>query len=249
MQHVSLSFSAAQHAKQIMQGYPEARLPARTNTECGVYLACGLGYYSALLVERGASVVFAYDISAPMVAGARAAFPSSAYPDLHFAVADCSDISKFPSHGELFDVVFAAWFLNYAGTETELTSMFRVIATNLAAGGRFIGITTNVADPCAKEDRKDFYGLDVEVMEKKYIAPDTGREVGVSARVTVRTETPFSFDVFMFRREVYERAAKLAGMGIRWREAIVPNDEREEEGYWSEWLKRPTFSVLEAVKL
>jgi hypothetical protein len=74
-------------------------------------------------------------------------------------------------------VVFAGWFLNYAGTEKELTSMFGVIAQNLRKDGKFVGVTTNAHDPWVVEDKKDFYGLDVDVLDKAYVAPDTGREV------------------------------------------------------------------------
>ncbi|KAL1596573.1 hypothetical protein SLS60_009221 [Paraconiothyrium brasiliense] len=133
------------------------------------------------------------------------------------------------------------------GTEKELTSMFRTIAQNLAVGGKFVGVTTNVTDPWVKEDKKDFYGIDVSVLEREYVAPDTGREVGIKARVTVLSEPSFSFDVFQFRSEVYERCAQEAGLEIRWREHVLPDDERKESGYWDDWQRRPTFSVIEAV--
>ena len=75
--------------------------------------------------------------------------------------------------------MFAGWFLNYAGTEKELTSMFDVIAKNLKKDGRFVGVTTNAHDPWMMENKEDFYGLDVDVLEKEYVAPDTGREVSL----------------------------------------------------------------------
>jgi SAM-dependent methyltransferase len=207
-----------------------------------VDLACGLGFYSALLAKLGAASVVGYDISSTMVEAAR-----TAHPGLHFEVADCSAPENLPPAEQPFDVVFAGWFLNYAGTERELTSMFRVIARNLATGGKFVGVTTNVTDPLVKEDKKGFYGVDVEVLEREYVAPDTGREVGIKARVTVLSEPPFSFDVFQFRSEVYERCAEEAGLEVRWREHVLPNDERRETGYWDEWLRRPTSSIIEAV--
>ncbi|KAK7190580.1 hypothetical protein DPSP01_007238 [Paraphaeosphaeria sporulosa] len=207
-------------------------------------LACGLGFYSALLVRLGAASVHGYDISSTMVEAARKAHP---HPNLHFEVADCSAPENLPAVEKPFDVVFAGWFLNYAGTERELTSMFRVIAQNLAKGGKFVGVTTNVTDPWVKEDKKGFYGIDVDVLEREYVAPDTGREVGIKARVTVLSEPPFSFDVFQLRSEVYEWCAKKAGLEVRWREHVLPDDERGETGFWDEWLRRPTSSIIEAV--
>ncbi|KAL5396388.1 hypothetical protein PMIN06_005652 [Paraphaeosphaeria minitans] len=207
-------------------------------------LACGLGFYSALLVKLGAASVHGYDISSTMVEAARKAHP---HPNLHFEVADCSAPENLPTVEKPFDVVFAGWFLNYAGTESELTSMFRVIAQNLAVGGKFVGVTTNVTDPWVKEDKKRFYGIDVDVLEKEYIAPDTRCEVGIKARVTVLSEPPFSFDVFQFRSEVYERCAKEAGLQVIWREHVLPDDERKQTGFWDEWLRRPTSSIIEAI--
>ena len=189
-----------------------------------------------------------YDISRAMVEAARKAYPSSSYENLHFEVADCSAPENLTEE-KPFDVVFAGWFLNYAGTEKELTSMFRVIAQNLAAGGKFVGVTTNVTDPWVKEHKKKFYGIDVEVLEREYVALDTGREIGIKARVTVLSEPPFSFDVFQFRSEVYERCAKEAGLEVRWREHVLPDDARKETGFWDQWLRRPTFSVIEAFHL
>lgn len=216
------------------------------NTAFFLDLACGLGFYSALLANLDAASVTGYDISSTMVEAARKSYPSASHPSLKFEVADCSAPENLPVE-EPFDVVFAGWFLNYAGTERELTSMFRVIATNLAKNGRFVGVTTNVTDPWVREDKKDFYGIDVDVLEKEYVAPDTGRQVGIKARVTVLSEPPFSFDVFQFRSEIYERCAEKAGLQISWKDHVLPDDERRRTGYWDAWVRRPTFSVIEAV--
>ena len=152
-------------------------------------------------------------------------------------------------HDQPFDIVFAGWFLNYAGTEIELINMFRVIEQNLAPDGRFVGVTTNVHDPKMTEPKMDFYGLDILVLDPAYVAPDTGVEVGIKAKVVVKGETPFSFDVFQFRKEVYERCAEKAGLKLRWCELVLPEDERIEQGYWERYVERPTFAVLEAVRI
>lgn len=92
-----------------------------------------------------------------------------------------------------------------------------------------------------------FYGLDVLVLEERYVAPDTGREVGIRARVVAHTQPVVQFDVFQFRKEVYERCAAEAGLRLGWRDAVVP-DERKEGGYWERWLERPTFVIVEAIR-
>ncbi|KAF2876043.1 S-adenosyl-L-methionine-dependent methyltransferase [Massariosphaeria phaeospora] len=214
-------------------------------------LACGTGRYTALLSSLGATSVHAFDISPVMIAGALASYPASTHPTLHFAVADCSKPSTLPLAPSAFDIVFAGWFLNYAGTEAELTNMFRVIAQQLAhtSDARFVGLTTNAHDKCMREPKTGFYGLDVKVLEERYVAPDTGEEVGIRARVVAHTEPVVQFDVFQFRAEVYERCARQAGLWLEWREAVVPRGEgarAREEGYWDGWLERPTFEVVVA---
>ncbi|KAH7066180.1 S-adenosyl-L-methionine-dependent methyltransferase [Paraphoma chrysanthemicola] len=208
-------------------------------------LACGTGKTTDLLARLSASSVLGYDISSSMIDGARTTYPASSNPNLTFGVRDCSVPDKM-KHDELFDIVFAGWFLNYAGTETELTNMFRVIEQNLKPDGKFVGVTTNVHDSEMTEPKMDFYGLDILVLDPAYVAPDTEQEVGIKARVVVKGDTPFSFDVFQFREEVYERCAANAGLRLRWCDLILPDDERVAEGFWDRYLERPTFAVVEA---
>jgi hypothetical protein len=40
----------------------------------------------------------------------------------------------------------------------------------------------------------------------------------------------------------------MAGLEIKWREYVVPDDERKQTGYWEDWLARPTFAMLEAIR-
>ncbi|CAI6337912.1 unnamed protein product [Periconia digitata] len=224
-------------------------------------LACGTGRYTSLLSTLGATTVHGYDISTSMIAGATSTYPPSTHPTLHFAVADCSNPSTLPSPPHSFDIVFAGWFLNYAGTARELTDMFRVIASQLCVrsphseskdghgrGGRFVGLTTNGGDPDMKAPKHDFYGIEVVVLDPAYRDPETGVEVGIKARVVARTEPEVRFDVFQFTRDVYQRCAEEAGLVVRWRDVVLPEgeEERKEQGYWERFLERPTFDVLEA---
>mgnify|MGYP003624102579 CR=1 FL=1 len=202
---------------------------------------------TSLLARLGASSVLGYDISSSMIDGARATYTAPTYANLTFEVRDCSVPEKMQHH-DPFDIVFAGWFLNYAGTEAELTNMFRVIEQNLAPHGRFVGVTTNVHDAKMTEPKMDFYGLDILVLDPGYVAPDTEQEVGIRARVVVKGDTPFSFDVFQFRKEVYERCAVDAGLKLRWCELVLPDDERVAQGFWDRYVERPVFTVVEAVR-
>jgi toxoflavin synthase len=67
--------------------------------------------------------------------------------------------------------------------------------------------------------------------------------------VKANTEFKVEFDVFQFRKQIYERCAKEAGLVLQWRDAVVPEDGRKDEGYWARWLERPTFVIVEARKI
>lgn len=212
-------------------------------------LACGTGKYTHLLSTLGATSVTGYDISPTMISGALTTYPPSQHPTLHFGVADCSILDSLPtSDNGTFDLVFSAWFLNYAGSERELTNMFRVIESQMSPGGRFVGLTTDAHDPDMSVPKLDFYGLDVFVLDPAYVTPDTGEVVGIKAKVRVG-KGGFEFDCFQFRRVIYERCARAAGLELRWRKCVVPDDERKGSGYWKEWLARPTFAMLEATRI
>lgn len=126
--------------------------------------------------------------------------------------------------------------------------MFRVIEAQMSPRGRFVGLTTDAHDPDMAVPKPDFYGLDIVVLDPAYVAPDTGEVVGIKARVRVG-QSGFEFDCFQFRADVYERCARAAGLEVKWRDCVVPDDERKGNGYWDLWLKRPTFAMLEAKRL
>ncbi|KAH6639197.1 S-adenosyl-L-methionine-dependent methyltransferase [Boeremia exigua] len=213
-------------------------------------LACGTGKYTHLLHELGAISATGYDISKTMIDGALATYPPTQFPTLQFGVVDCSipELLPVPEDGG-FDLVFSAWFLNYAGSERELTNMFRVIESQMNARGRFVGLTTDAHDPNMHVPKPDFYGLDVLVLDPEYADPDSRQVLGIKARVVVGGGQGFSFDVYQFKRDVYERCAKEARLKIEWKEVVVPDDERRASGFWDAYLKRPTFAMLEAIRL
>jgi hypothetical protein len=184
-----------------------------------------------------------------MIAGAVTAYPALQHPTLQFNVADCSIPGSLPASGDkTFALVFSAWFLNYAGSERELTNMFHVIESQMASGGRFVGLTTDAHDPKMHISKLDFYGLDILVLDPAYVAPDTGEVVGIKAKVKVG-KGGFEFDCFQFRADVYERCARAARLEIKWKECVVPDDERRSNRYWDDWLARPTFAMLEATRI
>lgn len=103
-------------------------------------LACGTGFFTRHLLDWGAASVVGVDVSQAMVDVARTKF--EAVDKCRFMVADCA--APFDTRGdggERFDLVFAAWLLNYAVDEAQMTAMWENISSHLKPGGRLVAVT------------------------------------------------------------------------------------------------------------
>ena len=204
-------------------------------------LACGLGRWSEFLVESGASHVVGVDISSGMIDSARdaaKALPENIGPKLEFHAADCGKPFIAPGGGGWrFDLVFAAWFLNYASTYEEMVQMFTNIYNNLTPGGRFVRLTSNTHCPMY-EPFDDRYGVIVEAVHEI--------KDGWKCRLEAYTEPEhIQFEMYHFLHGFYERAAVEAGLTpIRWHGYVLPDDERKDNGYWDIFMLRPHFNIL-----
>ena len=193
-------------------------------------LACGSGFYSYDFLKWGASAVVGVDISTAMIEEARSmASTQRPYSDagtgtIDFKVADCS-IPVAHDEGP-FDLVFAAWLLNYARSGNDMIEMFRNVSLNLKEVGRFIAIT-----PPPREDPAAF------VEEERKIRPlpegsgglflTTLGEVEDGIECNASMDTKFgklSFDCYHLRKSIFEAAAREGGMEgeLKWSLTEVP---------------------------
>ncbi|KAL8825020.1 MAG: hypothetical protein Q9170_007960 [Blastenia crenularia] len=211
-------------------------------------LACGSGHYSNLLMSWGASQVVGVDISAGMVAAAKAGASSG---EMHFLVADCS-IPRQLAEGP-FDVCFGGWLLNYAPDKAALVRMFQNICINLKEGGRFFGVT-----PYPTEDPRGLVERAFKARplfwDQLWVEATGDVENGVSTRVTADIKPEkVQFDNYYLKRSVYEEAAREAClMGkLTWKPIVFPEDHSdliEDDERWkaelAEYLEVPHFDVL-----
>lgn len=189
-------------------------------------LACGSGFYTTYLVRWGASRVLAADISSVMLEEAQRAVDSAGFgPQVTLLEADCGKPKEYG--GGPFQVVVGGWILNYAADINALTESFRNIAINLEDGGIFIGVT-----PPPTNDPVAFYAAENRVRPSPrgsglLVSHSTGAvEDGVL--VHRHADTPVGvvdFDTYHLRRDVYERAARAAGMRgkFEWNPTKVPD--------------------------
>ncbi|GAB7364361.1 hypothetical protein MBLNU230_g4904t1 [Neophaeotheca triangularis] len=205
-------------------------------------LACGLGRYTRLLVEQGASQAVGIDISQAMVDAAKTAtkdLPATDQNKFAFSVGDCSQVSSVENGP--FDLVFAAWLLNYASDRKEQLAMWQNIYHNLKPGNRFVALTPNV-NLNMDEPLDPRYGVTVEGIGKI--------QDGWRTRLTAFTKPEVvQFENCHLSREVYESCAKEAGfVDLEWHRHVLPDDERKENGYWDIYDERPHILLLTARK-
>jgi toxoflavin synthase len=202
-------------------------------------LACGEGHYTRLLRVLGASRVVGVDISSKMIELAETT--ERDHPlGIEYLVADAQTI-RFP---EPFDVVMAAYLLNYARSHEELLAMCNAISRNLRAGGRFVAINNNPSQHVSNFEATRKYG---------FIK---------NARGEIRNGTPIRYTFFMddetfdlenYHLDVAVHAAALTEAGfsdIQWHSPKLSPDEAAgaDQEHWTDFLTDPPVILLECRK-
>ena len=104
-------------------------------------LACGDGFYSRRLMRLGAAQTLGVDASVEMIAlGERA--EQAAARGCRYLHADVMDLGVVGQ----FDVVVAAFLLNYARSRAELRRFADAMYANLRPGGRLVGVNDYTDD-------------------------------------------------------------------------------------------------------
>lgn len=199
-------------------------------------LACGDGYYTRALKQAGAATAVGVDVSAEMLALARAAETESplGIDYLH------ADAAQLPALGPV-DVVSAAYLLHYAASAAELATMCRNIAQQLTPGGRLVGINENPDQPA-----DDYPGYTQYGFNKHFVQPrQPGSEIQYSM---VSGRELISFTAYYYDRGTYEAALSAAGFrDIRWSSLQLPASPTGDLGrdYFLPYLDNPPVVLLD----
>jgi ubiquinone/menaquinone biosynthesis C-methylase UbiE len=201
-------------------------------------LACGEGFYTRLLRQKGAARVVGVDMSAGMIDLARQqeARRSLGIEYVH------QDVKNLHLE-ETFDLVFAAYLLNYAQTEDELLSMCQAIARHLKPGGRFVSINNN----------PDYTGATDSMRKYGFTRAATAAVEGTPVPWEFFLEDGTSFEITNYYLSIaaHERAFAQAGLrDLRWHQPRVAPKGLAEYGadYWAEILKFQPVICLECKK-
>jgi toxoflavin synthase len=200
-------------------------------------VACGEGHFTRLLRNAGAAVV-GIDISERMIALARE--QEARQPlGIEYRVEDARTVVGQAD----FDLVVGAWLLVYAQTRAELVQMCRGLASRLRSGGRLVTVIINPA----------VYGFDPLPDYRKYgfqlSLADRAVE-GAPTKVSLLLEdSTLEIENYYMPVAAYESALTQTGFrdfAVHMPEVSIAPDG--EPAYWDDFLKYPSFILLDCVR-
>jgi len=108
-------------------------------------VACGEGFYTRMVRERGAARVTGIDLSQGMIELARKQEAQQRL-GIEYLVGDARELTG----DRQFDLVIAAYLLNYARDPQELHAMYGALARCLRPGGRFVTVSMPARRWCSR---------------------------------------------------------------------------------------------------
>lgn len=196
-------------------------------------LACGEGFYSRLFKANGASRVLGVDLSRTMIDLAHAREAEEPL-GVEYAVGDATAY-RVP---ETFDIVAAAYLLNYADTEARLADMCGTIAAALKPGGRFVTVNNNPAHSPSRFEATRKYGFVKSVRGEL--------RAGTPITYTLFLEDgSFSFDNYYLSPDAHERALGQAGLTeVEWIQPRLSPEWTGDTAYWDAFFEDPSVIFL-----
>ena len=200
-------------------------------------LACGEGYYSRIFKHLGASRVVGLDLSTKMIELARAS-EAEASLGVEYAVGDATAFEP----DETFDIVTAAYLLNYADTKEKLLAMCQTVSRSLRPGGRFVSVNNNPSQALRRYGATRKYGFVKTVSER----PRDGTPITYTI---YQDGGSFSFENYYLSLETHEQALATAGLlDVEWVKPQLSPECEEGSGFWDEFFIDPSIIFLRCRK-
>jgi ubiquinone/menaquinone biosynthesis C-methylase UbiE len=201
-------------------------------------IACGEGFYTRMLRQRGAAQVMGIDLSQGMIELARRQ-EAAHQLGIEYVVGDARTLPA--AH---HDLAVAAYLLNYARTRDELQAMCDAIGRSLEPGGRFVTVNGNPAldFPFAPSYRK--YGFETTVLGEWI-------ESAPIRWTFYLNDGPFDIENYYLDKAIHEEAFRRAGFtSIRWHAPRISAAglEAENTEYWADLLTHSPIAFIECVK-
>lgn len=202
-------------------------------------VACGEGFYTRMIKQRGAARVTGVDLSSGMIELARRQ-EAVHQQGIEYVVADARNFSPV----DKYDLVVAAYLLNYAQTRGELQAMCTGIARCLKPGGRFVTVNSSplLHFPSAPSYRK--YGFETSV-------GGDWRE-GAPIRWKFHLgDGVFEIENYFLDVAIHEDAFHQARLSeVRWHAPRLSPDALGDfdASFWTTFLEHPPVTFIECVK-
>lgn len=200
-------------------------------------VACGEGFYTRMIRERKARAVTGVDLSQGMIDLAKKQ-EAVHQQGINYIVGDARQLPD-----DTYDLVMAAYLLNYAQTRDELFAMCDSIARSLKPGGRFVTVNSSplLQFPKAPSYRK--YGFET-------IVPGPWVEGAPITWKFYLSDSVFELENYYLDKAIHEAAFKQAGFQeVRWHaprlspQGLVDNDQQ----FWADFMEHPPVTFIECV--
>jgi ubiquinone/menaquinone biosynthesis C-methylase UbiE len=202
-------------------------------------VACGEGFYTRILRQKGAAKVTGVDLSAGMIDLARRQEDQHQL-GIEYVVGDARELPP----AEPFDIAVAAYLLNYSRNRDELQAMCDGVAHSLKPGGRFVTVNCNPAlhFPTAPSFRK--YGFETTPAGE-------WREGAPITWTFYLGDEAFNIENYHLDVAIHEAAFRQAGFRtVRWHAPRLSPDGLALHGaeFWSSFLEQSPIALIECVK-
>jgi ubiquinone/menaquinone biosynthesis C-methylase UbiE len=198
-------------------------------------LACGDGFYTREFRRRGAARVVGVDNSPAMISLARASEQVEPL-GVEYVLCDVEQLDQ----GEQFDLVVAAFLLNYAPSKDHLVRMCQVVTRHLKPGCRFVTVNSNPEIGSKQVDYRK-YGFE------RLVPPDLGNGAQYVFR-NYQGDTAFDITVCHLDVVTHEQAFAAAGLrDVHWvrPELSAPGTTNFDADYWETFLRDPPIILIE----
>ena len=221
-----------------IEAFTLMRLIGDPTGQAVIDIACGEGFYTRMIRQRGAAKVTGVDRSETMIELARAS-EAQQQLGIEYIVGDGRDIGVAAD----YDLAVAAYFMNYARDRDELSAMCRGIARCLKPGGRFVTVNANPACdfPAAPSYRK--YGFETSIVRPF-------REESPITWTFYLEDGPFDIENYFLSVETHEEALRGAGFrDVYWHQPMLSPEGAAAYrlDYWSDLLDHPPFIFIDCV--
>jgi SAM-dependent methyltransferase len=199
-------------------------------------LACGEGFYTRFLKRNGAARSVGVDLSQVMIDLAREEERRQPL-GAEYLRGDAADVDL----GARFDLVVAAYLLNYASDYAGLLRMCRAIARHLQPGGRFVTVNNNPRHP------RDRFGDSRKYGFVKHAAQALAPGTAVDYEFFLDDGGSVAITNYHLEAEAHESAMREAGFReVRWHlPQLAPGaGAGYPDGYWEAFLQHPPVVFL-----